>query len=313
MAIVLDLAERLCLDRSRFDAGVARRQREELRRSMPKPKGEGFRAVHVLDTPEDVDAATVERARSSNDLRERTGPFDLIGDVHGCLDELCALLTALGWTLVRDATGQPVSAAHPRRRTAVFLGDLVDRGPDTPGVLRLAMGMVADGVALAVAGNHEVKLVRALRGRDVRRSHGLVESPAQLSEQPAGFRDRACEFMDGLIGHYVLDGGRLVVAHAGLRERFHGRASNRVRAFGLYGETSGETDEYGLPVRYPWALEYRGAATVVYGHTPVADAQWVNNTICVDTGCVFGGSLTALRYPEQELVSVPAVKVWFER
>lgn len=316
VAIVLDLPERLCLDRSRFDAGVVRRQREELRRSLRKLKAEGFRVVHALSTPEDVEAATIERTRSYNDLRERTGPFDLIGDVHGCLDELCALLTALGWTLLRDPADDPagnaVSATHPEGRTAVFLGDLVDRGPDTPGVLRLAMGMVADGAALAIAGNHEVKLVRALRGRDVRRSHGLVESLEQLSEQPAGFRDEACEFMDGLIGHYVLDGGRLVVAHAGLRERFHGRASKRVRAFGLYGETSGETDEYGLPVRYPWALEYRGAATVVYGHTPVPEAEWVNNTICVDTGCVFGGSLTALRYPERELVSVPAAKVWFE-
>ncbi len=312
VAIVLDLPERLCLDRSPFDAGVVRRQRDELRRSLRKLKGEGFRSVYRLETPDEVDAVAVERTRAYNDLRERTGPFDLIGDVHGCLDELCGLLTALGWALIRDDSGRAVSAEHPEGRTAVFLGDLVDRGPDTPGVLRLAMGMVTDGAALAVAGNHEVKLVRALRGRDVRRSHGLIESLDQLASQPAEFVEAAREFMDGLIGHYVLDGGRLVVAHAGLRERFHGRASKRVRAFGLYGETSGETDEYGLPVRYPWALEYRGAATVVYGHTPVPEAEWVNNTICVDTGCVFGGSLTALRYPERELVSVPAAKVWFE-
>ena len=108
----------------------------------------------------------------------------------------------------------------------------------------------------------------------------------------------------------MLDGGRLVVAHAGLIERYHGRASGRVREFCLYGQTTGETDEYGLPVRYPWATEYRGRAVVVYGHTPVPAAEWLNNTLCLDTGCVFGGRLTALRYPERTLVSVPAARVY---
>jgi protein phosphatase len=108
----------------------------------------------------------------------------------------------------------------------------------------------------------------------------------------------------------VLDGGRLVVAHAGLIERYHGRASGRVREFCLYGQTTGETDEYGLPVRYPWAQEYRGQALVLYGHTPVPETEWVNNTLCLDTGCVFGGRLTALNYPERTLVSVPATRVY---
>ena len=108
----------------------------------------------------------------------------------------------------------------------------------------------------------------------------------------------------------MLDGGRLVVAHAGLIERYHGRASGRVRDFCLYGQTTGETDEYGLPVRYPWAQEYRGRAVVLYGHTPVPEPEWLNNTMCLDTGCVFGGRLTALNYPERTLVSVPAARVY---
>jgi protein phosphatase len=192
----------------------------------------------------------------------------------------------------------------------VFVGDLVDRGPDTPGVLRLVMNMVAAGTAFCVAGNHEARLLKALRGQNVKRSHGLDASLEQLELQTPEFRARVEAFIDGLISHYVLDGGRLVVAHAGLIERYHGRASGRVREFCLYGQTTGETDEYGLPVRYPWAAEYRGRAVVVYGHTPVPAAEWLNNTLCVDTGCVFGGRLTALNYPERTLVSVPAARVY---
>ncbi|HMH90571.1 MAG TPA: metallophosphoesterase, partial [Streptosporangiaceae bacterium] len=232
----------------------------------------------------------------------------MIGDVHGCFDELTDLLGTLGYQVAPDGT----SAVHRDGRTAVFVGDLVDRGPATPAVLRLVMGMTAAGSARSVAGNHEVKLVRALRGRDVTVSHGLAQSLAQLSAEPDEFTGQATAFMDQLLGHLVLDDGRLVVAHAGLPEAMHGRASAAVRSFALYGDTSGETDEFGLPVRYPWAQDYRGRAMVAYGHTPVPAAEWVNGTVCLDTGCVFGGRLTALRYPEREIVSVPARQVYFE-
>ena len=271
---------------------------------------EGFRRVHVLDGVDEIGGVRVVREPSWNDRRDLVGPFDAIGDVHGCASELRTMLGRLGFVLEHDAQGRAVGARHPEGRTALFVGDLVDRGPDTPGVLRLVMGMVASGTALCVSGNHEAKLVRALRGRDVQVSHGLAESLSQLEAEPA-LREAALEFMDGLVSHYVLDGGRLVVAHAGLKEAYHGRSSKRVRAFALYGDTTGETDDYGLPVRYPWARDYRGAATVVYGHTPVPEAEWVNNTICLDTGVVFGGALTALRYPERELVAVPAEQEWY--
>jgi protein phosphatase len=318
VAIVLDLPESVCLERNAarpdrdFGPHVVRRQRGYLRRSLGSLGKEGFRRVHVLRSVDEVDAATIEIEPLLNDRRGETGPFDVIGDVHGCRAELEELLTALGYAIARDGEGRPVGARHPEGRRAVFVGDLVDRGPDTPGVLRLVMGMVGDGDALCVCGNHEQKLVRALGGRQVRVTHGLAESLAQLAAEPEEFRKQVHAFCDGLVAHYVLDGGRLVVAHAGLPERFHGRASGAVRSFALYGDTTGETDEYGLPVRLPWANDYRGSATVVYGHTPTPDAEWVNNTICLDTGAVFGGKLTALRYPERELVDVPAREVWYE-
>lgn len=319
VAIVLDVPESVCLERNshrpdRADLGrhVVTRQQRDLRRGLRFLEKEGFRKIHILRGTEEIDAATIVDERLWNDKRELTGPFDVIGDVHGCRSELETLLGELGYALHRDEQGRPVNAQHPDGRTAVFVGDLVDRGPDTPGVLRLVMGMVAAGNALCVTGNHEFKLVRALDGRKVKIGHGLAESLAQFEQEDEAFRKAAHEFCRGLVSHYVLDGGNLVVAHAGLKEEYQGRASGRVRSFAMYGETTGETDEYGFPVRYPWATDYRGRATVLYGHTPVTRLQWVNNTLCLDTGVVFGGKLSALRYPEREPVSVAAEQVWFE-
>ncbi|MBP2320861.1 polynucleotide kinase-phosphatase [Kibdelosporangium banguiense] len=318
VAIVLDMPEGLCIERNAarpdrdFGAHVIRRHRNDLRKSLRSLEKEGFRRVYVLRTPEEVKAAEVVIEPLLNDKRSETGPFDVIGDVHGCRAELEELLGTLGYVLERDVEGRAVGASHPEGRKALFVGDLVDRGPDTPGVLRLAMGMVETGNALCVCGNHEQKLVRALRGRKVRVTHGLAESLDQLGAESEEFRKRAEKFCSDLVAHYVLDDGKLVVSHAGLPENYHGRASGAVRSFALYGDTTGETDEYGLPVRYPWANDYRGRAMVLYGHTPTPEAEWVNGTMCLDTGCVFGGKLTALRYPEREVVSVDAHKVWYE-
>ncbi|MEW2512472.1 polynucleotide kinase-phosphatase [Streptomyces sp. NPDC046870] len=309
IAIVLDVPEEVCAernaartDRADMPRRVIQRHIRELRRSLRHLEREGFRKVHVLRGTEEVENATVVTERRYNDLTHLTGPFDIIGDVHGCSAELEALLAELGYA----------DGAHPEGRTAVFVGDLVDRGPDSPGVLRRVMSMVKSGNALCVPGNHENKYGRHLRGRRVQPTHGLAETIAQMEGESEEFRAEVREFIDGLVSHYVLDGGRLVVCHAGLPERYHGRTSGRVRSHALYGETTGETDEFGLPVRYPWAEDYRGRAAVVYGHTPVPEATWLNNTICLDTGAVFGGKLTALRWPERELVDVPAERVWYE-
>ncbi|MFJ5262061.1 polynucleotide kinase-phosphatase [Streptomyces sp. NPDC088387] len=309
IAIVLDVPETVCAERNagRADrAGMPRRviQRHirELRRSVRGLEREGFRKVHVLRGVEDVENATVVTEKRFNDLTHLTGPFDIIGDVHGCASELESLLGALGYA----------DGVHPDGRTAVFVGDLVDRGPDSPGVLRRVMAMVKSGNALCVPGNHENKYGRYLKGRNVQHTHGLAETIEQMAGEDEEFHKEVREFIDGLVSHYVLDGGRLVVCHAGLPEKYHGRTSGRVRSHALYGDTTGETDEFGLPVRYPWAEDYRGRAAVVYGHTPVPDATWLNNTICLDTGAVFGGKLTALRWPERELVDVAAERVWYE-
>lgn len=310
VAIVFNLPEKVCHERNvrrpdrDFGPHVVRQQTQQLRRSLRGLEREGFRHIFILDSLEEVDGLEIERQPLWNNLKHELGPFDIIGDIHGCYEELVELLNKLGYDLSVTADG--VVVTPPTGRKAVFLGDLVDRGPKTPQVLKLVMGMVARGTALCVPGNHDVKLMRKLRGRDVQITHGLAESLAQLEAETPEFRQQVADFIDDLVSHYVLDGGRLVVAHAGMKASMQGRGSGKVRDFALYGETTGETDVFGLPVRYDWAAEYRGAAVVVYGHTPIPEPEWLNRTINIDTGCVFGGRLTALRYPEREWVGVPA-------
>jgi protein phosphatase len=326
VAIVLNLPEQLCQERNRsrdernFGPHVVRQQVSQLRRSLHGLEREGFRHVFVLTTPEEAETATIERVPLWNDRRAEHGPFDIIGDLHGCCEELEALLLKLGYAATLLDANDPLwgnrAFKHPEGRKAVFVGDLVDRGPRILDVVRLVRNMVQCGSALCVPGNHDMKLMRKLRGRDVQITHGLANSLAELDALPEDlrepFRKELVEFLDGLVSHYVLDDGKLVVAHAGMKAEMQGRGSGKVRDFALYGETTGETDEFGLPVRFNWAAEYRGQAMVVYGHTPVPEPEWLNRTVNIDTGCVFGGKLTALRYPEKEFVSVPAARTYCE-
>jgi protein phosphatase len=340
VAMVLNLPEDLCQERNRdrqdraFGPHVVRQQRAQLKKSLHGLKREGFRHVFVMNSLAEVEAAVIERVPLWNDRSHEHGPFDIIGDVHGCADELEELLGQLGYersvkeeegrmneegdssALAQSSSFELRPFLHPAGRRAVFVGDLVDRGPRVLDTLQIVRGMVAAGSGLCVPGNHDMKLLRKLSGRDVQITHGLAQTLAEINALPDAERGPYCEslarFLDGLVSHYVLDDGKLVVAHAGMKEEMQGRGSGKVRDFALYGETTGETDEFGLPVRYNWAGEYRGSAMVVYGHTPVPHPEWLNRTVNVDTGCVFGGKLTALRYPEKEFVSVAAKQTYCE-
>lgn len=300
IAIVINTPEKICIERNKnradrnFGDLVIKHQAASLRRSLSYLKKEGFRDVYNLET---IDSVVIQRAKLWTDLKHEHGPFDIIGDIHGCFDELTELLTTLGYT---------IENGHPHGRKVIFLGDLVDRGPKTPEVLELVMNMTKAGFAFCVPGNHDIKLMKKLKGQNVNVAHGMQDSLDQLGNEPNEFIQQVIGFIDGLVSHYVMDDGKLVVAHAGMKEKYQGRASKTIREFALFGETTGETDEFGLPVRYPWANEYRGKSLVVYGHTPTPVSDWLNNSINIDNGCVFGGKLTALRYPEKELVSVLA-------
>ena len=317
VAIILDLPERVCVERNthrpdrNFGRHVVARQRSQLRRSRRGLKREGLHSIINLRTQEEVDSVTIERTKLWPNRRHEQGPFDIVGDVHGCADELQQLLVDLDYS-----EDSPLSYSHPDGRRVIFLGDIVDRGPRVLDSYRIVRNMVESGAAMCVPGNHDLKLVKKLRGRKVQVKHGLETTLAELEsvdeDERSKLESEMADFFGSLVSHFVLDDGRLVVAHAGMKASYQGRASGRVRQFALYGETTGETDEFGLPIRYDWASEYRGDATVVYGHTPVPEPEWLNRTINIDTGCVFGGRLTALRYPELEFVSVEAAETYAE-
>lgn len=266
----------------------------------------GFAVTHEVAL-----SATVTRVALSCDHRDERAPFDIIGDVHGCYAELIELLGRLGYVADDEVGMRP-----PDGRRVVFVGDLVDRGPGVVETVRLAMRMVAAGVAFCVPGNHDDKLARALMGRNVWVAHGLRESLEQIDHLSGDEAETLTAAYLGFVGdlppYLVLDGGALVVAHAGLPERYHGRVSGRIRSLVLYGESLGD-DVDGLPIRVDWAADYHGAAAVVYGHTPQREAVWRNNTINCDTGCVFGGALTAVRWPERAIIGVAARREYARR
>ena len=322
VAIVFDVPEQVCAERNRIRAEtsprrtprrVISRHMRDVRGALRSARQEGFAHVHEVGA-DARDTVRVERERLWTDRRDEHGPFDIIGDVHGCVDELLVLVGQLGYEVEPDRRDDMVRhrVSHPEGRRLIGLGDFCDRGPDSPGVLSFWMDAVASGAALVVRGNHDMMLQRHLRGMKVPLVHGFDRTAEQFALAPQALRTEAKKFVEAMTSHLLLDGGKLAVAHAGVREEMQGRAGKLVRQFCTYGETTGETDEYGLRVRHDWARDYRGKAAVVYGHVPTLEAEWVNNTICVDTGCVFGGALTALRWPEREIVSVPAAQVHCE-
>jgi protein phosphatase len=255
---------------------------------------------------EEIGSVTIERG----DTTINSHGFDVIGDVHGCWLELGDLLEKLGY-LWDAKTGLP---RHPQGRIPVFVGDLADRGPDSPRVLRMVATLVATGQALFAPGNHDDKLFRMLRGNKVTRSHGLELTEAQINALPETERNTlttdVLTYLAAAPPYQVLDEGRLIVAHAGMREEYVGRTDGQVKQFTLYGDVRGFEPGTNKPIRHDWASEYHGETLIAYGHTPQEKVRFVGNTINLDSGCVFGGELTALRYPEREVVSVPARAVY---
>ncbi len=292
-------------DRS-FGVNVLTKQSHQLRKSINKLKREGFRYVFVIEE-DDLNNVEIIRNKLRSDKNDESGPYDIIGDVHGCYDELCILLDKCGYDVDKDNH----IAVHNERQ-AIFLGDLCDRGPKNVDVLKLVMNMVKTNNAYCISGNHDKKLERYLDGRNVTISHGLDLTINQLENESEQFCIEVKEFLSSLVSHYCFDDLRLVVSHAGIKEEMQGKASRKVREFCLYGDVDGSLDSNGKPKRKDWTKNYRGNALVVYGHTVKTNIANVNNTLCIDTGCVYGGKLSAYKYPENKIVSIDALSTYFE-
>lgn len=231
--------------------------------------------------------------------------LDIIGDIHGCYMELVELTKKLGYSWEQ---GFP---KHPNDRQLSFVGDLTDRGPASLKVIELVWELVLQQkVAYYVPGNHCNKLYRYFSGNKVQVSHGLETTVAEFetlnSQEQKAIRKKFMDLYEASPLYHVLDHDRLVIAHAGIRQDYIGKYDGKVKTFVLYGDITGEKHPDGSPVRRDWAKNYRGEKWIVYGHTPVKQPRFMNNTINIDTGAVFGGNLTALRYPEMETVSVPS-------
>jgi protein phosphatase len=295
-------------------AEALERHRKNLDLSLRLLPNEHFNTIYTLHSPEDV---ANSRVVLGGFVPERSlPPFDIIGDVHGCYAELATLFERLGYGWREEEQ----DFAHPDGRVPVFVGDLADRGPASVPVLALVERMAARGTALLVQGNHDNKLLRWMLGRKVHVKHGLATTVAEFDALPQEERDalrpRLIALLQNAPGYLLLDEGRLVVAHAGIRDAMIGHWSRAIQAFCLYGDVAGTAPETGMPIRLDWAAsrpDEQGTIgpLIVYGHQVIEEVREVRRSINIDTGCVFGGQLTALRYPEMDLVQVPAAQNYY--
>jgi protein phosphatase len=317
-AIVFDLPSEVCKFRNQqrltriVPEEVINQQLIRMQNMMNTLKNEKYVKTFVFHSEDEINHAAINRTKLTIDKNDEMGPFDIIGDIHGCYDELKELLTKLDYNINENLIySDELAITSARHRRVIFLGDLIDRGPNSIAVLALVMNMVKHGIAFCILGNHDLKFLSYLKGKNIQIKHGLETTIKEFETVSEAFKNQVILFLESLDPYYILDNNKLVAAHAGLKERYQGRISQRIKSFALYGDTTDETDELGFPIRQNWAQHYKGEAMVVYGHTLISEAVWINNTLCIDTGCVFGGKLTALRYPEKEIVEVVAKAAYY--
>jgi protein phosphatase len=237
--------------------------------------------------------------------------IDIIGDIHGCLPEFKELTKKLGYGWDNEIP------FHPEGRVLGFVGDLTDRGPESLQIIEIIYRLVIEQKkAYYTPGNHCNKLYRFFLGNKVQISHGLETTVAEYEslykKEQQSIRNKFIELYELAPLYLVLDKKSLVIAHAGIKEEFIGQTHSKVKEFVLYGDITGKKHPDGSPIRRDWAKDYHGEACIVYGHTPVKEPRIIHNTYNIDTGAVFGGQLTALRYPEMELVSVVSTMPYLE-
>lgn len=241
--------------------------------------------------------------RFTDNLSVVDGRIDVVGDVHGCMDELMVLLAQAGyWIAEFNPKGSdPIAVIHPQGRKLIFVGDLTDRGPSSDQVLRLAMGAIACGTASCVMGNHDWKIYRALCGRKVTIDDSTQETLDQIASYGEAFEASVRSFYES-IPHQIriplswehgFDGAQnLWIVHASAKAHRQGGTRSSDFARSIYGYGGDDVDEKGWMIREDWAASYEGADPVIHGHVIHAEPVWKNRVLCLDTGCAFGNKMT---------------------
>ncbi|WP_339168808.1 polynucleotide kinase-phosphatase [Paenibacillus sp. FSL R5-0341] len=313
IAVVLDIPEKELLERDAQREYPRGRQRvkqqvQQFKRTLRSIREDGFDASYVLKQPDEITFV-----RTSNPLVTDMGTgIDIIGDIHGCYDEMMELIVRLGYV---DEDGSGLYR-HPEGRKLVSVGDVTSRGPESLQCLLFWQRHCAAELAYMIDSNHGWKIARYLDGRDVTLSHGdeRVEMELLQLEQEQGqetakrVRAELKTFLLDAPSHLVFSRNgvrQVVVAHAGIRDHFIGKQSKRIQDYCRYGDVEG-TDEQGRPVRKDWYVDHNSGECIVWGHDPRPYPTIVNDTVNIDQGVVFGGMLTAWRMPEREAVIVPA-------
>ncbi|MGW8957420.1 polynucleotide kinase-phosphatase [Paenibacillus sp. NPDC055715] len=312
IAIVLDVPESVLLERDSGREHPRGRQRvkqqaQQLKRNLRGLRAEGFDSCYVLK-----DVKEMSFVRRDHPLFHEIGAgIDIIGDIHGCYREMMEVIDQLGYT--EDAEGL---YRHFDGRKLVSVGDVMSRGPESLQAMCFWKKQVDAGLAYMIDSNHGWKIGRYLDGRKVTLSHGDERFAMELTqyEHKAGkeaaeqLRSELRDFLLAAPSHLIFgrDGLRnVVVAHAGIKDHYIGKQSARISDYCRYGDTE-EQDANGKPIRKDWFVEHESGEIVVWGHDPRPQPTIVNQTVNIDQGVVFGGMLTAYRYPEKEFISVPA-------
>ncbi|MFE4893780.1 polynucleotide kinase-phosphatase [Peribacillus butanolivorans] len=312
LSIVLDIPEEdlLVRDEQREHPRGKRRikqQYQTFKREKRVLKKEGYSSLYTLKGTEDIQVI-----RRTNPIeKDIQNGIDIIGDIHGCYMEMILVLEKLGYQKNEEGL-----YLHPEGRKFVSIGDVMSRGPESLKTMLFFYEHVQKDVAYMIDSNHGWKIARWLGGRDVTLNHGdeKVEEEFKAYEEEYGSekaeetKQSLKEFLLQAPSHYVFTKNNvqtLVCVHAGIKDAFIGKQSEAVRDFCRYGDTNG-FDEKGKPVRKDWYVSHKKSSLIVWGHDPKPQPLLINNTINIDQGVVFGGALTAFRYPEGEFISVQA-------
>ncbi len=312
ITVILNISQETLLERDeqRDNPRGKRRIKQQyqlFKREIRYIKKEGYTAAYVIGEKE-----SVEFIRRSNQIEiDINDGIDIIGDIHGCYDEMIILLEKLGY--IKNEAGLYI---HPEGRIFVSLGDVMSRGPKSLKTMQFFLKHFEHNLTYMIDSNHGWKIARWLDGKNVTLGHGdekVAEEFKQYeekfgAEKTAEVKRKLKEFLVKAPSHYVFKKNGvplLVCAHAGIKDKYIGKQSRRISDFCRYGDTDG-IDERGKPIRKDWFINHKTSALIVWGHDPKPQPLVINNTINIDQGAVFGGQLTAFRYPEKEFISVKA-------